>query len=259
MNKQILIEQLQHFGLNETEASVYLYLLENGPQTPLQISRNINIDRSKIYRCVEALHKQSFLEESHAAWGKQLRAASPKNIELRVIKQEEDLKKHKAVLPSLIDSLSQMPNHAKREFEVKHYRGQDGLKQMLWNQLSAKDEILAFSFKNKNDIAGKTYAEKVRYTQAERKIPLREIENETDQGDYWYTDVKEWQKYYKSRYISPEILSIKQYMAIYNNTVSVINWIDGEEVGLEIENQTYSEMQKQIFEQFWQIAEKPTK
>lgn len=254
MDKQIIIDQLKSYELDAVEAQLYLYLLENGPQTPLQLSRAINIDRSKIYRSIKHLSGSGFIEETHAAWGKKLQAASPTNL-LRLVREREDkLGMQKSQLPTLIQELSKSPTYTQREFEVKHYRGQEGLKQMLWNQLSAKKEIVAFSYKNKNDISGKTYAEKIRTEQLSRKIMLYEVENETDQGDYWYTAVTGWEKYYQSHHISPKILDIKQYIAVFNNTVAIMNWLDSEEVGIEITNAPYADMQRQIFWQFWELA-----
>lgn len=37
--------------------------------------------------------------------------------------------------------------------------------------------------------------------------------------------------------------------------MAVINWSDGEEIGVEIVNSFYAQMQKQLFWQFWKIAE----
>lgn len=257
MNKSAILSQLESLGLEEVEAKIYLYLLENGPRTYLQLSHEINIDRSKIYRSVEKLLKKKLLEEINTVLGKRIQAASPQNIEFLLQEEEIDLSTKKSISKKLVGELSNLPNYVEREFEVKHYHGQEGLRQMLWNQLHAKKEILAFSHKNKNDIVGKTYAEKIRTEQVERKIMLYEIENETDQGDYWYTNVAKWKDFYQSRYIAPKILEIKQYIAIFNNTVVVINWSNGEEVGVEIINLFYAQMQKQLFWKFWEIAGKP--
>ncbi len=259
MDKQILSTQLTEYGLEEIEAQVYLFLLEAGPQTPLELSRAINIDRSKVYRSIEKLTTQGFIEQSHAAWGKKLRAATPDNIS-RLLKQEEEALQHKKEsLPDLIKGLSNISTIVQREFEVKHYRGQEGLRQMLWNHLAATTDIVALSYKNKNDIVGKRFAEKIRAEQLARGIVLYEVENETDQGDYWYTDIgtknkEAWEKCYKSRHIPPEVLEITQYIAVYNHTVSIINWQDGEEVGLEIINKPFADMQRQQIWKFWELA-----
>lgn len=256
MNKQIILDQLQKLGFVESEARIYLYLLESGPSTHLELSRSLNIDRSKIYRDVEKLISKKLIELSHTEWGKKLQASSPNNILLLIEEEEEKIKTQKESLPGLIEELTSVPAYTEREFEVKHYRGQEGLRQMLWNQLHAKKEILAFSYKNKNEITGKLYAEKIRTEQVERKITLYEIENETDQGDYWYTDVPHWGDFYKSRHIKPAVLEIKQYIAIFNNTVAIINWSNGEEIGVEIINSSFADLQKQLFWKFWEIAGK---
>lgn len=256
MNKQIILTKLEELGLDEIEAKIYLHLLENGPRALLELSRETNIDRSKIYRCAEKLIQKKLLEQLNDAWGKKIKAADPNNIALLIEEEAEKISKKKASLSGLLTDLSNLPAYVKREFEVKHYRGQEGLRQMLWNQLQAKKEIFAFSHKNKNDIVGKPYAEKIRTEQVERKIVLYEIENETDQGDFWYTDISGWKDFYKSRYIPPDKLKIKQYIAVFNNTVAIINWSDGEEVGVEIINSYYADMQKQIFWNFWESVGK---
>lgn len=256
MNKQFFNTYLAQLGLENIEAQIYLYLLENGARTPLELSRELNVDRSKIYRYAEKLIKKKLIEESNTSWGKKLKAANPQNILLSLAEKEEQLKIQKKSLPQVIDNLMKLPTYSEREFEVKHYRGQEGLKQMLWNQLSAKKEIIAFSYKNKNDIVGKSYAEKIRAEQVERKIMLYEVENETDQGNYWYTNIFGWKNFYKSRHIPTRTLKIKQYIAIFNNTVAIINWSKGDEIGIEIINASFTEMQKQLFWKFWGIAGK---
>ncbi|OGK16568.1 hypothetical protein A2862_02415 [Candidatus Roizmanbacteria bacterium RIFCSPHIGHO2_01_FULL_38_41] len=259
MNKQNYLTQIQEFGLDEVEALIYFHLLQNGKQTPLELSRALNIDRSKIYRSVEKLTKMRLIQDLYARWGKKLQAVDPQSFALILQEEKEKLDTKIQTLPLLISQLSNLSSYTRNEFEIKHYRGQEGLRQMLWNQLSAKRDIVAFSYRNRNDIVGKKYAEKIRQTQVDRKITLYEVENETDQNDYWYTDVKNWGKFYKSRYISPKVLKIKQHIAVFNQTVAIINWFDGEEVGLEIVNATYAETQLQLFWKFWEIAGKSTK
>lgn len=256
MNKNTIISRLEKLSLEEIEANIYTHLLEKGPRTPLELSRELNKDRSKIYRSIEKLIKKNLLQQSHTDRGKKFQAASPKNITLLIEEKEEALVLQKESLPMLIEQLSTMQTYMQREFEIKHYRGQEGLRQMLYNQLSAEKEIVAFSYKNKNEIVGEPYAEKIRSEQVARKITLYEIENETDQDNFWYTNVTNWEKFYKSRYISPKILNIKQYIAIFNNTVAIINWVNGQEVGLEVINSSYADMQRQLFWKFWEIAEK---
>lgn len=254
MNKQIIISQLENFGIDEVEAKIYLHLLDRGPQKPLELSRDININRSKIYRYIDRLIAKKLIEISNVERGKRLKASSPQNLELLIHEKEHEVKTQKENLPDLLKELTSFPANPERSFEIKHYHGTDGLKQMLWNHMRAKKEILVFGYENRNNIAGKTFAEMIRYEQVERKITKIEIENATDQGNYWYTDVANWGKYYKSRYIPPEILNIRQYHVIFNDTISILSWADGNKIGVEIENSGFAEMYRQIFWKFWDIA-----
>lgn len=254
MNKQIIANQLAQFGLDEIEVHIYLNLLEKGAKTPLDLSRETNINRSKIYRYIERLQAKRLIEEIDKGRGLRLKAASPDSLQLLILEKEQQLKNQKELLPDLLKELTTMPGDARSVFEVKHYHGTEGLKQMLWNHLSAKKEILVFGYENRNLIAGKAFAETIREEQVARHITKIEIENATDQGNYWYTKVPNWGKFYRSRYIPPKILTMKQYQVIFNDTISILSWADGNKVGVEITNPSFAAMSKQIFWKFWDIA-----
>lgn len=253
MNNQQFSDQLIKFGLDETEAKMYLHLLEFGPRTPLKLSREINLNRSKIYRYIERMLDKSLIEETNDTWGKKLKAADPKNLELFLVKKEDELKRKVEMAPGLIDSLLHFPIQAKTSFVIKHYKGVEGLKQMLWNRISAR-QFLLFGYSDMNEIVGKSFAEKIRTEHVERKVMQYELENVHDRGKYWYTNIPNWGKYYDSYYISPKLLKIRHYLSIFNDTVSIMNWEKGEHVGIEINDASLAEMQKQIFWHFWKIA-----
>lgn len=254
MNKQIIASRLASFGLDEIEVKIYLQLLGNGAQTPLDVSRDTNINRSRIYRYLDRLKAKKLIEEVNLGRGITLRASNPNNLELLILEKEQEVKIQRESLPDILKELMTFSTVPKKGIEIKHYHGTDGLKQMLWNHLSAKEKILVFGYENRNNIAGKSFAEKIRYEQVRRKITKIEVENATDQGDYWYTSVAQWGKYYKSRYIPPKILDIKQYQVIFNDTISILSWADGNKVGVEIANSPFVSMYKQIFWKFWEIA-----
>jgi len=255
MNKQIITSQLAQFGLDEVEVQIYLNLLSGGAKTPLDLSRETNINRTKIYRYITRLQGKRLIEETDKGRGVRLKAASPDSLKLLLLEKEQQLVSQKEALPELLKELSSLPGGAPSGFEIKHYHGTEGLKQMLWNHLRAKKEILVFGFENRNNIAGKAFAETIRFEQVARKITKIEIENATDQGNYWYTKVANWGKFYRSRYIPPKILDIRQYQVVFNDTLSILSWADGNKIGVEITNKSFADMYRQIFWKFWDIAE----
>lgn len=256
MNKQQVYNQLIEFGLNDTEAKIYLHLLEFGQRTPLELSREINLNRSKIYRYIEKMMSKSLIEETNGNWGKKLKATDPKNLQLFLAKKEDELKRELEMAPKLIDSLLHFPTKAQASFKIIHYKGVEGMKQMLWNRLAAQKGVLQFGYKTMNEIVGKSFAEKLRAEHIERKVKIFELENVHDRGKYWYTNITGWEKYYDSYYVPPKVLKIRHYLSIFNDTVSIMNWEKGEYVGIEINDAAFAQMQKQIFQHFWQIAKK---
>jgi sugar-specific transcriptional regulator TrmB len=254
MEENQIKQKLVQLGLEEVEAQVYWYLLQNGAGTPLQISRETGLDRSKVYRCLEKLEAKTLIEEAHNTLGKSYQAASPSNLEMLLVEQEEQLSQRKAIYPDLVQQLTSSITKSRMGFEVINYKGVEGLKQMFWNQLSAEKEILVFGFETKNELVGKSFAEKVRREQVERKITLYELENVQDEGNYWYTNVAGWADYYRSKFISEDVLKIRHQISIYNDVVEIMNWSEGEQVGVEIYNAQYAEMQRQMFWHYWELV-----
>ena len=256
MNKQTIVAQLKILGLDEIEIKIYLNLLEGYQKTPLDLSRETNINRSKIYRYIEKLKQKQLIEQFTIDRGIKLEAASPDTLQLLIFEKEQQLKIQKDLLPDLINDLSTLSRSLKNPFEVKYYHGDEGMKQMLWNQLSAKKELLIFSYETRNEIVGKPFAEKVREEQVRRKLTLYEIENVIDPPGYLFTNVRDWEKYYFHRHVPEEVLTIHQNTAIFNDTVAVMSWTNDQKIGFELVNSAYALMQKQLFWYFWnKVAE----
>jgi len=132
-DKQQISGLLARFGLDEVEVNIYLYLLQNGSRTPLDLSREISINRSRVYRYIEKLVSKKLIEVTGESRGRKLKASNPQNLELLVSDGELKVKSQRDVLPDLIKRLTGLPTQLEREFEVKYFHGQEGLKQMLWN------------------------------------------------------------------------------------------------------------------------------
>lgn len=255
MNEQIIKEQLIRFNLLETEVELYLYLLKNGPKTPLELSRETNINRTKIYRLIELLLNKKLIEQYSSERGLKIKAASPQNLQLLILGEEEKIKNNKDIFPSLVQSLSSLPSVVHEQFEIVHYQGTEGLKQMLWNELRTK-EILVFGYGNTNQFTGKKFADKFREEMVSRKIKLREIGNslEYKQKDQsFYNSAIGWEKAYQYKQIPDSLLKIRHHLIIYNSTFAIINWKDAK-TGIEVINKPLADMQRQNFWHFWKIA-----
>lgn len=139
--------------------------------------------------------------------------------------------------------------------KIINYQGQDGLKQITLNSLETKDGIRIYELKTMNEFAEKSFAEEVRQEFVKREIKIRQLTNQV-YLEPW-TGVEEMvEKYWEARYIDPKKFEIKTEILIYNDIVAMYD-LKGENLCIEIHNQELAAMQKQIFDYFWKIGERP--
>lgn len=254
MNKQKLLESLKQIDLTEDQASLYIYLLENGDSTPLAISRDTKFNRNKAYRILDELRKLELVKDNQDSWGQKYAAQSPDALEVLLYKKEEKIKRQLVSLNSTIEELYALSSGENSGFDVKVYKGEEGLKQMLWNELHYK-EILTLGAQSINIFVNKKFAEKHRQECVERKIKIYEIGN-SSKIDQNYTDIDEFRQevlFYK--FIKKNVLTLENHWEVYGDTISFFNWEEGDLKGLEFRNKIFADMFKQIFWHYWEIAE----
>lgn len=249
-NKTNIRRHLLTLGLNSQEAQVYL-TLNKEPQNHLKLSRSTSINRTSIYRIVDSLLQRGFIERVAGDRGLLLQACEPETLERIVRETENKAAEQKQALKFLSSELLSPQVHD--DFTVKTYESKDGLKKMLWNELSTKGEILIFSHGEPLDSAfGKKFANSFRKEIIERKIRQRALQNEKESVES-YTDLP-YEPYYKWRVIPPKILKISQELTILEDRVNVYNWEKGIFVGSEIRNRGYAQFMRTVFEVFWKQA-----
>lgn len=257
MNKMDIKQKLNLLGLSDKQAEIYLLLLKQGITSLLELSRRSTINRTTIYRIVEDLKKLNLVEEVVDDRGAKVKAVKPENLQLLLTQKETELDQLKNNLPDLISDLSVIKDQPSASTQVVYFRGQNGLKQLLWNILKAKGESVGYGYADWNQSVGWEFAEKLRQERVNRKIYDREIQN-TDQAgpiDSW-TKVKDYNQVYQARYIPKSVIDIKHDTYIYNDVFTFFNFYQDELFGIEIHNKEIAKTQKQIFEVLWKMGEK---
>ncbi len=247
-----LHRQLERLGLSEQEASIFITLLE-GPKTPVEVSRITGIARSNVYRIVDKLFDLGILREHTDDQDKLLAAADPDALELLVITQEEQAKQRRGQFEQLLPMLK---SFTKRDdtSNIKTYRGVSGLKQMLWNELQCKGELLMFSSGPLERGISAFWADKYRAEAIRRGIVQKVIENPQNDAITLAQRV-DYKPHYIPRYISPKILSIHPQIAIHDAAVFIYNpWDEDAKLGAEINNPFLAAFMRQIFEHYWALA-----
>ncbi|MBI3980578.1 hypothetical protein HY345_01110 [Candidatus Microgenomates bacterium] len=245
---------LERFGLNEKEATIYLEVLKRERATPLELSRFTSLNRTTIYRLLDRLKELGLVEEIIDQHKVLVKSASLDTLDKLLIEKEQNVLSLKNLLPDLKKELNSLISSATSPTEVVYFRGQEGLRQFLWNTTKAKGEVVGYGFGDWNEGVGRDFAEKLRQEHVEHLIHHREIQNVPD-TDKSYTSNKTYlDKFYRGRQIPPKKLEINHDTYIYNDVFAFYNYVGGEYFAIEIHNTEIAKTQKQIFDILWEIA-----
>ncbi|MES2623507.1 MAG: helix-turn-helix domain-containing protein [Patescibacteria group bacterium] len=124
MTVNILTQNLIDFGLNDREASIYLYLLSNKDQTVFQVSKALHLPRTTVYSDLERLKGRtlvSIFKKNHIAYWY---AEHPR----RLVKEAESKSSMiKEIFPELESMMEKNTLHP----EVRFYEGKDSIKDII--------------------------------------------------------------------------------------------------------------------------------
>lgn len=250
-----LLQLLQEFDLTKDEGKVFIDLYKKGERTALQLSRDLKIARTKIYRIVEKLSEIGLIEEIVREKGKSFKAADKSRFELILKDREHDLEKLRDSTRSILGELSSFQSSGEEASEIRQYKGIDGLKQMTWNSLKTEGELLIFEISEMSEFLDFGFAEKVRMEFVNREVKVRELTNQKKFGA-WTKIEPLVEKYWDCRYIPKEFLEMEMEILIYNDIYAIYGYRGEEIFGVEIQNKQVADMQRQIFESFWSRGEK---
>lgn len=249
-----IIAYLRKLNLTHEQSKLYLELLR-GPNTHLRLAHATGINRTKIYRLAQDLEKRSLITKRSDDRGTFLVAADPATLEVELVTSEEKIKTARQAFNELSPLLAAMLGEESDDFVVHTYHGSDGFKQMLWHELKTKGENLIFGNGTINDLVDdEKWAEKHRAMTVQTNYNVREILNPDEKGPIFTLNKDFLDKHYSARYVSPKLMTFRQQIVIYNNTVGVYNWKGESKVGLEIINKSFTTMMRQNFEHYWQLA-----
>lgn len=254
-----LASQLQAFGLNQTEASIYLHLVGKPAKTMLELSRDLNLPRTSVYDNSVKLAEKGLIQKVVTFKSQKLQAYPPSILRDSLEKQKNQVEELQQKLNSLEASLAQtiaVPANT----EVRYFYGQKGFQQMMWNALKGKEHV-GYSQFGRIEIVGEAFTKRNTAELIARGIRDRVISNPEIVTKYVTSDtsndiIRDARKEYQNiRTIDSDKLYVSGDITIYNNVFAVAYWKQGEVVGVEIENAELVKTQKSIFELLWQIAQ----
>jgi hypothetical protein len=203
-----------------------------------------------VYRILDKLNTLGLTTEKIDYSGNKFVANSPKELELLVIKKENELQTLKDSMPIILEQLSSIVDINKNDSKILYYKGIEGLKQITWNSLKAEKELLTMEIRDMDAFLDYGFCEKVRKEIVKRKLCIRTLGNQ-DVIKSW-TKVEELvRNFWEIRYVAPEDLEIKFEVLLYNDVYCMYSYENDNIFCVEIYNEKLVKMQKQIFEFIW--------
>lgn len=255
MNNQTINTFLLQLGLNNDEVVLFESLVEKGSQTILQLSRNTQINRTKVYRILEEMKRCGLVEDvvDENRW--LAKAIDLAQLDLLVRDAELKARALREAFPLVSHLISSSRETHQPGTRVVFHRGVDGIKQMVWNTLAAKTEVVGYTYRRLDEIVGDKFSREWHEEWIRRDLKMRDI-----YSDEYLKSFKKNRpetnnlRHFESRYISSKIVNINHQMDIYEDTVAYYNWYEGEVFGVEINNKKIATMQRQLFEITWKIS-----
>lgn len=241
---------LQH-GLTEEEGRVYLEIVSGRGDTALKIARQSKLARTKVYRILDTLLAKKFIITRVGERGMRFVSTPPDQLDFLVSDREHELTKLKQSLPILQSQLSQLSSQTKYAPQVLYYHGINGLKQVTYNSLKAKGELLTYELSTMNAFMDQDEAEKLRARFVDNKIEIRTLTNATKVDAY--TNVTELvEKYWEIRHLDPKDKPFQFEILIYNDVYCMYKYTGKDIFCVEIHSPELADMQRLLFRYLWE-------
>ena len=245
-------------GLETEIADIYLALHAHGPQSMSELSRNSRVERTRLYRLIDKLLESNLIEvESHYKRGI-IKAAPIANLHILISQKEQELKSLQDEL-GLIEQVLGRNSLSSPATRVQFYQGAQGIRQMLWNELQAKTEVVSFAYRILDEATGRAFMERWAAAFEERNISERLLIND-EFVDSWRENKPKVANQRRIggityHHIPEKTFKITHSATIYDDITAYFHWKDNEVFGVEIYNKEIADTQRQFFELVWAASQ----
>lgn len=131
-----MYEILKKLGLSSDEIEIYVHLLKKGPSKVVNISRDLDIARTTVYRFIDLLRNKGLVSEYLSNNVKIFKAIDPSKIPQIYEERIEEVK-------SIIPSLEKLQNVSQNSASVELFRGEESFRFLFEDLIKdANDYVL---------------------------------------------------------------------------------------------------------------------
>lgn len=244
-----LLDTLTKAGLDPITASVYLALIELGETQVGSVQEKTALSRASVYEALSGLLAEGYVEYRKQGRVAYYKPVHPQKLEELVGQKKREVALLEGEMGETIRSLTGTFNLAFNKPGVKLYEGKEGLQEILYHSLTAKDKI--FTFVNSDTVD--TYLKQVDSEYVKERI------KKGIKKDIIMADTPAAREYIKSMnhdLTEVKLLSSNEYpfhaaVEIYNNTLSYLTVNNDQIVAVLIDHPEIATFHKSMFRYFW--------
>ncbi len=160
--------ELQKIGLTKSEGAIYLFLLENGLSTPVQIAHGTGILRTNCYHVLETLQGHGLIrKETIGSKRKAYLASDPESL-------YQSIEQKREVIAHILPDLRGLYTTQKHKPKIQFYDGLEQIKEVYWQTLQAKEIFAIGSTKTLSTVLPNLYTSYLKEIKA-RDIVFHDI------------------------------------------------------------------------------------
>lgn len=256
-------EILEHIGLEESEARVYLAMLELGPATVTEITRKAGVTRTLGYHVLEKLGWYGLVDCVSGKDSVLRYAVEHPNRVLQFGKDKKsEFDRHVKELENSLPLLVSLYKVAEKPV-VRYQEGLAGLKNIYLETLNAKTEILSIvDLDAFSQPEVKQFAKNYTKERGRRRIHERLLILDTPAGRQWFKKFSGSFRYTHYRWIDPtQLPGIAEFggeLNVYGDTVMMALMKRQNYLGILIESSALANIIRGLFELAWLQGKKET-
>ncbi len=255
IDKQHIVVQLKRFNCSESEADLYAYCLSIEPETIQKIAKGMGRNRTTVYSEVEQLLKKGLLFETRKNKKRYIGAENPNVLYSLLQQRENELVTLKNNIGYAVELLNAIKPSDTSVPVVKLYEGVDGFKKMLEETLSAKGEVLVFTYvKLFSELLDPEYLEGYFKRRSAKGIHTRLIFPPCDFANRVNAKADQYKIQVR---LMPEDMEWKAGIFSWNDSIAIQSFTEGKFTCTVIENKDIAHFYRKImFELVWGQARK---
>lgn len=239
-------EVLREFGLSQSEARVYLALVDIGASSAGEITKKANINRTNCYDALQRLIEKGLVSYVIKANRKNFQAETPQKF-LEIIKeQREQLKNKEEQIKKIVPQLVQKFRLSVEEPEATIYKGKKGIKS-IFEDILRHDKYWVFGSSGQfKDVLGPFFRQFQKRVK-ENKIKCKLIASEKVRN----TDIV---IHAETRFLPEDYITLISTI-VYSNKVAIIPWTDNP-TGFLLKDKRTADSYREYFRFMWEKAKR---